>query len=721
MKRLAAALLGSTALILGAGYAVSLSTSKMGSSTFGLCNAGGALNTPCYLAGAIWQGLVVIGGDIGSNLVTALGGTAPISESARAAFTLNVRDFGAVGDDTADDTNALDAMANYARSAARQIGGQVPRVTAQRQVVNIVFPLGVYRTTHCLNWEGLTSLTVNIQGNGSEIDGQVNNTCVVTAFGDRFLTASGLMINGNPAFSATVGFQYGRLSTASADDHHFLDFTFAGNFSLTAVYSRAAETTTWSHLKIFNETTTAGAYGLILDGYNHFNVQSPFSTTTLPQDTAVSFDEPAFENASINVYNPSGTTVPLWIGGTNSARFTSASYMAGNNVGAVVYGVNTDTLMDVHFETAGLTDVFQVDGPASSTAYLRGFKYFDSLPEASNSIFKTTSNVIAVSAPDMDVRIGQPAYALKLFDAPALWAARGFFSQESGTTAFNATSANFHGTYCLGTGQVSCVQTEVNLQQGPGLPILALGQPSNDALNSLYLGANTTAGSIPFPALTTGGYSVAIGSNVLQKLTTGQFNVGVGPSALANTNAGSSNAAFGFGALTANKDGSNNLAIGSNALNANVSSGGNVALGVGTLKSLTAAGATCNKHGGWDQCRFHGDDGLRQSSDRRRHHDPYTSDERLLQLPRCGLRLHRGGKPRHLAGTACRAEDRGGADNSSRCGLRGTLRRSRDQLRHMQGAGGSGYVYNARIDRRQHRFWMLMLVGFYFLSWSLER
>ena len=367
----------------------------------------------------------------------ATGGTAARSAQDRAAEVVNVKDFGAKGDGVTDDTAAMNAAMAYVR--AHPLGGGSPAVSPQAYCVKVVIPPGQYLVTGTLNWTLLYSLTVYIEAAGANIVGRTSGKPIIDALGSRWLHVHGLTLLGDATNPPNIGLQIGRYSSLSADLHHFDCLTISGVFTFCALYNFASETTTFVHLNLWNSVTTpTGNYVLVMDGINHFNIQSQFVTVTAPVDSMASFNENLFVNASI--MTQSGGGPPVWMANTGRCRFQS-SYIANTSPGycVVIYASSTvPTIqldMDAHFESNTMTDIFYIDGPSGTAqASIRGLRYQDFLPEATNSLFKVNAaNIGSVALLDADIRID---YFLnsgcKVFDNPALWHVSGRYSEVSG-------------------------------------------------------------------------------------------------------------------------------------------------------------------------------------------------------------------------------------------------------------------------------------------------
>src|ERR1039458_909110 len=430
------------------------------------------------------------------------------SPAERAADVVNVKDFGAKGDGVTDDSAALNGAMAYVR-ARRSVGNGQPGITGQAYTAKLVIPQGRYRVVSSLNWTNLVSLTVEIDCQGCVIDGQTRGAPLIDALGSRWLRVNGLTIWGNDSLTPSIGLQIGRTTGASADDHHFKDLTLSGFFSFAALYDFAAETTSFDHLLVWNQSPSPSAFGGVLDGINHWHAASAFTVVTAPVDTLQSFNETLFVNPSIMTTNGAGA--PLWIAGTSRARFITG-YVANTRTacGTVLYAPGgwpiTQLAMDVHYESSALRDVFCIDGPAGTKqAAIRGLSYTDNYPEASNSLFEASANIAGVTMRDTDIHIDNFYSATaKVFDDPRLWTVTGRYAEISGNH-WNLPSSKFQGFTDL-AGQVSITSANINVGHKN---LSALSANANDEFN---IGGAITALAIDdIPSATLNGNLAALG------------------------------------------------------------------------------------------------------------------------------------------------------------------------------------------------------------------
>jgi hypothetical protein len=386
---------------------------------------------------------VTIDGTITGGKVTATGGTTGRAQADRAADVINVKDFGALGNDVADDTAAINAALSSLRSAAHNIGpttnGEITPYKGK-----VVFPYGTYKITGPLNLTGFVSLGIEIDFDGAAIDCQTPAGVCVDMMGSRYMVVRNMRVWASGATPPKIGVQYGRIANGvSADQITFENPSFAGPFSVADMLNVASEDTTITHMQAWNNAPS-GAYTLILDGINHWNVTSTFATITLPVDTAQSFID--FHCIDCLLRAGGGGNV-LWVSNASTVAFDHgyialSSPTAGAAYGVVLYSLGsgqavTQADFDVHFETTEITDTFFFTG-TNATPVINGFRYRDISNQASNSVFKTDATSIVLR--DADIRIAAYAATANLFDQPTKWGVTGSY-QSAVLTQFNAPTA----------------------------------------------------------------------------------------------------------------------------------------------------------------------------------------------------------------------------------------------------------------------------------------
>ncbi len=337
------------------------------------------------------------------------------------AMTINAADFGCKGDGVTDDSTSLNAAINELRKRRS-------RVANFEIGYRIVLPAGVYALESSLNLTDLRDINTVIEGNGSVLIGRCEGQPAVDALGSRWLTIRDLCIIGDSRAVPSVGLQIGRTSHAVADDHRMSDVKILGHFSLACFYNRAAETSEFDHLLLWNDQPAS--FCLIQDGMNFFNVQSQFTSTQLAQNADLSFNENLFMSCDFR-HSRGGT--PIWLGDTARHAFVRC-YSATDKGPAFILqvGNNSHTMLEVdcHCETVGLQDVFKVVGQRNKVL-IRGLSYRDHHCNASSAVFSLDPAIELARIEDANFSVGSYSYpSCRVFGDPQRWEASGYYASS---------------------------------------------------------------------------------------------------------------------------------------------------------------------------------------------------------------------------------------------------------------------------------------------------
>ena len=105
------------------------------------------------------------------------------------------------------------------------------------------------------------------------------------------VSGSGTLSSWGVTNSPNIGIQIGRTTGFNADVMYFNRPTITGQFTFTPFYNFASETMTIVDPNIVGGYQNGLNYGIVQDGYNHWAITSAFTSVTAPVDTAQSFNE----------------------------------------------------------------------------------------------------------------------------------------------------------------------------------------------------------------------------------------------------------------------------------------------------------------------------------------------------------------------------------------------------------------------------------------------
>lgn len=301
--------------------------------------------------------------------------------------TLNVRQFGAKGDNVQDDT----AFINYAFAYIR---AKTFEVTETEPQYNVLLPYGKYKTTGPINATGIRTRVWSITGPG-EIEASFNGGVVLDLTFSRFCSVRYLHISTAAGSTPDIGILIARESNGFvSDDHHFQNVHVVGVFANACLYNYASEDFTGLNCSFLNDSSSTSAYCIRLDGTNSASVTSTFQT--IPANTAASFNSVVFIESDARRANGGPC---LYVARSDGFRFY-ACYMATTTLAAAhIYTTsaifNRDLYMDIHFETSGMDTCIEFRGDATQT--INGLTYIDYNPFCSDEIFKPGSGVTSVT------------------------------------------------------------------------------------------------------------------------------------------------------------------------------------------------------------------------------------------------------------------------------------------------------------------------------------
>jgi hypothetical protein len=420
--------------------------------------------------------------------------------------------------------------------------------------------------------------------NGSA-PGTVTGVAITGTAGQISCTCAGLAVGNTLVVSGTLG-GTGTITGYTNPTTYIVSAVGSGTATLQPTAGGALTTTAGTPTGL---TYTPEAYALVLDGYNHWNVQSAFATVTgNPVDTNSSFGNNVFIGGWIS--GNSSNVIPIWIANASWHQFIGgyATTTAANCV--VLYTEATGNInnlnADLHCETSAMTDEYLVSGPATAPAFTN-LKIHDRFYPGSNSILKLDTGVTSASIQGGEIKI--PVFSagngIKVFDSPSAWTFSGqVYVPNSGN--WSAAPASFSGSLCV-------LNTCDNYKQPYSLQNTAAG---NTSANAVTTALNITAFGYYAASLDSTGNKVAcFGASACQDDTTGEI-AAFGFDAGQFVSTGLSNTALGnfalLGVIGAKTTGANNTAVGDSTLIA-VQGAGNANTAVGQSAGATiTTGAT---------------------------------------------------------------------------------------------------------------------------------
>jgi len=488
---------------------------------------------------------------------TATGSTLARTLSDRFADRINCKDFGAIGDDTADDTAALNACISAWKATQIVPGGYLQPYVP----VTLLVPKGRYKITSGLNFTNVQSFSAKVVFDGAVIDCQYGGRTCVDFLGSVRFNVDGLhILQSSSTTMPATGVQLGRISAAVADQFEFKDLNIQGYFSQAPLYNLASETDTFYHPVLFNYSTSSTAHDVILDGCNYWGATSAFVTETLSVGACSSFDENTFIGGSLVMYPGAAGQSAVWEQATLRARFIGSWLSAPYGYGFTIFSPSTsvpteELYADIHMEgNSQLADAFYIDAPASSQVNIFGLTYIEGTSRKTDAIFKLSPNVTAVHhATNFNISIASEGNAITFLSAAdtAKWQEMvGTVNLSTVNITWNVPAGIFQGCYALVSTKACNTNGLTTLTgglavsgtvSGTGLstylaapPAIGGTTPSTVELTNLYASNGRLLISSGAPSINSGfgtTPSIAVGSSGLAF----DVNVGTGGTATSGT------------------------------------------------------------------------------------------------------------------------------------------------------------------------------------------
>ena len=378
-------------------------------------------------------------------------GASQVTLAQLASTTIDVRDYGAVCNDSTDDAPAINNAIAAGLALVTNNGSSTP--------VSFSFPAGPNRCLikEPLNFTGFNAVATYVQGNGAVLD------CDITATGTApnavnmcmdFTATSNFQINnlnlyGNPAGTQAVGMQFVRAqSNAGCTNNRIHGLTIYGAFTVTPFLNDACEDNSAVGVHITNTLNSSTSWDIIEDASNHFNVSTLYTAHPLytPDSNSEGMDE---VNWTDLVLGYGGTGSLVFINGAHANKFQGGSYFnagnstqapivlwddsitAGNPTGIASSG-NGAIWMGAHIEGGTAHDI-EFEGP-NPTPTVFGLHFDDRGTQISStaagpaaSIFQLGSGITSVTLPDSPIAIdnyltNSPA---TVFDVPSAYQGSG--------------------------------------------------------------------------------------------------------------------------------------------------------------------------------------------------------------------------------------------------------------------------------------------------------
>jgi len=210
-------------------------------------------------------------------------------------YVINVRDYGATGNGTTDDTAAIQAA--------------IDSVGATTYYCNLAlyFPAGTYYVTSSIDLTDKRNIV--IEGAGGGYDGYATTKILSRADGKPALDLSGsanisfhdLTIHGDSTNSPSCGVLLARSTAATGENSAFNTFRnvfITGYYTISALYSWSSEVNKYDKCVLQN-LSTSGQCAVFVGGRNRYSITSDYVTFSATVSSATG----RFSDCSMAFYN----------------------------------------------------------------------------------------------------------------------------------------------------------------------------------------------------------------------------------------------------------------------------------------------------------------------------------------------------------------------------------------------------------------------------------
>lgn len=320
--------------------------------------------------------------------------------------------FDALGDGTTDDAPAINLAFAHLKT-----------VVATSRGHKLLFPPAVYKIQASIGAHGivpyLNAHTTVVEGYGAKIlvnTDDLHDKVILDIRGSTNLHLKGLEISAAvlSADEPLVGIAWGRTSSTlpnNCDRNYLEDVRVHGRYGLAPAYNSQSEVNGVYNCQFLNSSTSTGSKAVVLDGINHFNVPSDFTTLTLATDTIGSLQTPVFVNCWFA--SNAGGTACIWLSSAVFGAKFVGGYALNQTAGSVfdLYVLNdTDAAaiknldcQELHVENTNVANMFNITGPATAPI-IQGLQYTDNYCFATDAVFARDSTQ-TVTLDDLHLRI----------------------------------------------------------------------------------------------------------------------------------------------------------------------------------------------------------------------------------------------------------------------------------------------------------------------------
>ena len=333
--------------------------------------------------------------DDGGMTILPAGGNGSAAWLRNQSGEISVKWFGATGDGITNDTEAINAAADYIRQSVKLIGGG--------RGVLLRFPEGTYRVRGSLNFtniRGSRGIYWGLEGSNANILGECTGKPVFDFMRSQSGSMRGFNIEGSETFKPRCAIQLARGAYSAKGSPEVSDnFTLelirtSGSFSLAALYNFGSERFFAYSCTFTNGDASEDSYSLVIDGRNKFGAVSDYYRNELPVNNPVSCLNQQFIKCSFQKTpgGPGGVGPAIYMTRTSRVKMIGCYAISYTNAAVVMDGDAAgfrDIDLNLHCEPSGsLRYAIRLTSSYQNNSYV-----IDMLRWVENSLHATTAAI----------------------------------------------------------------------------------------------------------------------------------------------------------------------------------------------------------------------------------------------------------------------------------------------------------------------------------------